>query len=273
MAGKPQPAGRERALRFAWLSDLHLSAAPDLRAYRRRFAEAADGARAAAPEFTLVTGDLVEQSDRRSYALFRRLLRDLPAPVYFLPGNHDVGEKRFDAAPPGTVVTADTLARYRDEAGPTWHRFDAAGYRFLALTSSLFGSGLPEEAEQWEWLEREIAAGDGAPGCLVFHHPLYLDAPDEPGGTYWNVEPQPRERLLRLTSRHGIRAVFTGHIHRSLRHRYNGTALLTQTAVSFGLGAPDQRVEGWSLVTLRGAEPEIAFHRLTPGGTIIREED
>src|SRR5437763_5114672 len=107
-------AAREQgAPRFAWLSDLHLSPAPDLEAYRRRFTEAIDSARGAAPDFTLITGDLVDQAEDQSYAVFRRLIGKLSGPVYFLPGNHDVGEKQFAGAPLGGVVDAKKLERYR----------------------------------------------------------------------------------------------------------------------------------------------------------------
>jgi 3',5'-cyclic AMP phosphodiesterase CpdA len=273
MSGKSPVAGINGVARFVWLSDLHLSPAPDLEAYRQRFAEAVTGASTTAADFTLITGDLVDQSDPKSYSLFRHVIRDLPGPVYFLPGNHDVGEKRFDGAPPGSVVTPEKLTRYRAEAGATWQAFDSHGHRFLLLTSSLFGSGLPDEEAQWEWLEQELETRSGIPTSLIFHHPLYLESPAEPGGTYWNVEPEPRSRLLELLGRHQIRAVFTGHIHRCLRHQYRDTHLLTQTAVSFGLGAPDQRVEGWSVVTLRDTTPEVDFHRLTPGGTVIWGEE
>jgi 3',5'-cyclic AMP phosphodiesterase CpdA len=273
MAEKRRAAGSEGgAVRFAWFSDPHLNGAPDLAAYQRRFEEATAGARSASPQFTLITGDLVDDADSASYALFRRAAGALPHPVYCLPGNHDVGEKRFAAAPPGSVVTPEKLERYRAEAGPTWYRFEAAGRHFFVLTSSLFGSGLADETAQWRWLEQALTGERGQSCYLAFHHPLYLETPDEPGGTYWNVEPEPRARLLDMLERHSVRAVFTGHVHRGIRHCYRGTHLLTQTAISFGLGKPDERVEGWSVVTLGNHEPKIDFHRLTPGGPVIRDD-
>jgi alkaline phosphatase D len=273
--------GKQRAVRsdagvvrFAWLSDPHLSVQPDLEPYRRRFAEAVAGARAVSPDFTLITGDLVDQADAESYDLFQRVAAELPGPLYCVPGNHDVGEKRFAAAPAGSIVTPERLAAYRAVAGPTWQSFTVRGRHFLLLTSSLLGSGLPDEPLQWEWLERELASHEGAPVYMAWHHPLYLETLDEPGGTYWNVEPEPRARLLKLLKSHRVRALFTGHIHRGLRHRRHGTELFTQTAVSFGLGKPEERVEGWSTVTLaEDAAPQVDFHRLTPGGTHIRDQD
>jgi 3',5'-cyclic AMP phosphodiesterase CpdA len=274
MGGKQQSVrGDAGVVRFAWLSDPHLSALPDLEPYRRRFAEAVAGARAGSPDFTLITGDLVDQANVESYELFHRVAAELSGPVYCVPGNHDVGEKRFAGAPPGSIITAERLAVFRSGGVPAWQSFAVRGRHFFLLTSSLLGSGLADEGLQWEWLERELASLDGAPTYLAWHHPLYLDAADEPGGTYWNVEPEPRARLLKLMKSHHVRAVFTGHIHRGLRHEQQGTALFTQTAVSFGLGAPEERVEGWSLVTLtEDAPPQIDFHRLPPGGTTIPEQ-
>jgi len=159
MCGKQQAVRSDAGVvRFAWLSDTHLSAQADLEPYRRRFAEAIAGARAARPDFTLVTGDLVDKANAESYELFRRGVADLPGPVFCVPGNHDVGEKRFEAAPPGSVVTSERMAAYRAASGLAWQRFSVQGRHFLLLTSSLFGSGLPDERQQWEWLERELAS-------------------------------------------------------------------------------------------------------------------
>ena len=41
------------------------------------------------PDVVLVTGDCVDDGHPDEYALFQKLVRPLPMPVYVVPGNHD----------------------------------------------------------------------------------------------------------------------------------------------------------------------------------------
>jgi hypothetical protein len=104
---------------------------------------------------------------------------------------------------------------------------------------------------------------------LLTHYPLYLKTPDEPGDPYWNVEPEPRARLLALLAKtDNLRAVLSGHLHRGLTNRGEGSSvpgalLYTSPPVSFGLPRGHQP-EGWSLITIsRTGEVSAAFRPLT----------
>ena len=41
-------------------------------------------------------------------------------------------------------------------------------------------SGLASEAEQFDWLARELASAHGKPVALFLHKPLFLTTPDDP---------------------------------------------------------------------------------------------
>ena len=61
---------------------------------------------------------------------------------------------------------------------------------------------------------------------------------------YWNIEPEPRQRLLKLLGERGVATVLSGHLHRPLTNRSDGILFVTTGPVSFGLprGKPDGRV-------------------------------
>jgi 3',5'-cyclic AMP phosphodiesterase CpdA len=95
-------------------------------------------------------------------------------------------------------------------------RFEAAGWCFIGLNSVVMNSGLASEAEQFDWLARELAAASGKPTALFLHKPLYLNAPDDPElkATSIRYVPQPaRRRLIELFRAADLRLVASGHVH------------------------------------------------------------
>ncbi|NIV28899.1 MAG: hypothetical protein GWN58_05115, partial [Anaerolineae bacterium] len=48
-------------------------------------------------------------------------------------------------------------AQYGGWFGPAWHTFSCRGVHLVGIDSLIIGSGLPEEAEQWAWLEDTLA--------------------------------------------------------------------------------------------------------------------
>lgn len=82
---------------------------------------------------------------------------------------------------------------------------------FAAINSELCSSGLPEEDEQWAWLE-EIAARAASCSVMLFlHKPLVIDDGPRDGTT---VSAASRDRILSTFSRADLRVVASGHLHR-----------------------------------------------------------
>jgi 3',5'-cyclic AMP phosphodiesterase CpdA len=95
-------------------------------------------------------------------------------------------------------------------------RFEAAGWCFIGLNSLVMNSGLASEAEQFDWLARELAAASGKPVALFLHETLYLNAPDDPEleATSIRYVPQPaRRRLIEMLGVADLRLVASGHVH------------------------------------------------------------
>jgi Icc protein len=241
------------AVTFALLSDTHVNeaASGDEANYTARFQRVIADVNAAHVSAVLIAGDLTQSGKPEQIADFAALVKGFEAPVCVVEGNHDVGPKLgVKDAKPDSGVTAARVTQFETAFGPSFYTKTVAGVKIVAFNTPILGSGLPIETKQWEFLEKELAPSK-TPTLLLTHYPLYESKADEAGGTYWNVEPAPRARLLALIERSGgVRAVLSGHLHHPLENMTPGGVLLyTTSPVSFGLPKGKQS-EGWTLVTV-----------------------
>ncbi|MBV9864232.1 MAG: metallophosphoesterase [Abitibacteriaceae bacterium] len=244
------PTNQEaQTIRIALVSDTHTTrgTAEDQPLYKGRFDKVIEAVNAANVSLVLIAGDLTQGGHDEEIADFKDQIKKLHAPILYVPGNHDVGDKILPTKPGG--VTAKRVEHYETLLGAAFFEKEQAGVRVVGLTASLLGSGLPREAEQWTFLEKALAKPAKLPTLLLMHYPLFLKTPDEPSDPYWNVEPQPRARLLALLQSGGVRAVLSGHLHRPLINHYNGILLASSPPVSFGLPRGKQP-QGWTLITV-----------------------
>ena len=170
------------------------------------------------PDLVIHTGDVViaDPDSARDRDAARRLLARIEAPLLVLPGNHDVGESA-DAPWKDIPVTGQRIAAFSSAWGDD--RFflpgDAAGrcaeWVFIGLNSERFGSGLPQEHEQWDRLAEAAARARGKSVMLFLHKPLWW-----PGGSRsgYTIPAADRDRLLALFAGARLRAVANGHMHR-----------------------------------------------------------
>ncbi len=159
----------------------------------------------------------------------RELLRQLGCPLLVAPGNHDVGDKpRSRAAVARTDRAAHDL--FEDIWGPPWRSIDHGGCRFVVLDAPIMDTGSELEAEQWAWLEGQLAGAERS--FLFLHYPPFLLHADEPPN-YDNLNPPARARLLALCEQHGVEAVFAGHVHTFFHHRHGDTELWSLPSTAF----------------------------------------
>jgi Icc protein len=237
--------------RIALVSDTHTTrtaAKEDQPLYRGRLDRVIAAINAEKIDLVLIAGDLTQDGKAEDFADFKAQTKGFRPPVFVVPGNHDVGPKRLPDKPEG--VTAARLAAFEAAIGPTFFARTGAGVRIIGLNSPLFGSELPMERDQWALLEKEFARPVMTPTVVFLHYPLFVKTTDEPGGIYWNLEPEPRRRLLALLHQGGVRTVLTGHLHYPLVTHDGPTTFITTLPVSFGLPRGKQP-QGWTLVQLR----------------------
>jgi len=244
-----RPEGR-RLYSFAVVADTHVNEREDgsmspfatnARANARArqvFAEFA--AMDPAPAFAVHLGDIVHpmpavpeyaEAARR----FRELSAGLSVPLHLVPGNHDIGDKPVDWMP-AEIVCEPFIERYRQTFGADWYAFEAGvpGHpaRGIVLDAPLMNSGLPAEAAQRAWLERELAAHRGARRFVFIHYPPFVLEPGE-RPSYDNIDEPARGWLLGLLREHRVEALFAGHVHNFWYDVHGDTELYLLPATSF----------------------------------------
>lgn len=168
------------------------------------------------PEFVLHLGDIINPvpelptyEDAANH--FNDLVKDLEAPLYLVPGNHDVGDKPVSWMPAG-MVSDEYLALYERHFGAHYFSLDRDGLHIVVINAPLINSGLKAEAEQKAWLEKDLADNAGKRTFIAIHYPPYVSNLKE-SGSYDNIDEPGRSWLLELLKKHKPEAMFCGHVH------------------------------------------------------------
>ncbi len=245
-------------VRIAQLSDLHIGLA--------KAPHAADNLRKAVKiindrgvDAVVVTGDIGEKPSDWDEA--REILGHLQAPVYYIPGNHDIHSNDFD--------------RYRKVFGDDFYRVRVKNVVIYALDSEVFGNydsyeaarvALPpasDEAHQnatrmLQWMEESAeqpvphdhdkdkdknphpdrdGAHDRDDHVVVIgmqHVPIARDGNFPPDARpYWFIPEQYRDREVELLKKLGIHDMLVGHWHHRDEFNYGGIHWHVGTATSW----------------------------------------
>ena len=177
----------------------------------------------------------VEETHDEAIDLAMRVYERLRHPIYFVPGNHDVGDKP-DALVAVPAVAEENYRAFEDAWGPSFRSFDAGGFHFVIVDTQILNSGLDREARQRRWLEADLAESSGQRTFLFTHYPPFVRDRNE-NEHYDNVGEPARSWLLDLIERNRIEAVFSGHVHTFLYNRHEATDMYV--APSTGFVRPD----------------------------------
>ena len=143
---------------------------------------------------TVIKGDFTSTFTEAQFLDAKAIFDGLAAPYYPARGNHD---RRGDQP-------AD---HYKQVFGrdPTWYAFTHEGHRFIVLDSVEPTTGGPAiAADEWTWLEAEVADLTGEPVLVFLHHPVL---------GMQRLETADSDRLLDLLQGRGVVGVFSGHTH------------------------------------------------------------
>ncbi|MDF2724311.1 MAG: serine/threonine protein phosphatase [Paenibacillus sp.] len=191
---------------------------------------------ALSPDFVIHLGDFVQpvhtyDSHAPAMANAHAIYSRLNAPLYALPGNHDIGDKPL-AWMPGPKVEQRGLDTFESFWGATYRSFDYKDSHFVLLNTSIMNSGMPIEQAQWDWLEQDLAANRGKRIFVFTHYPLYVfDANEEEH--YDNLGEPARSWLLALLKDYRAEAVYSGHVHHFFYNRSGRTELVVLPSVTF----------------------------------------
>ena len=218
--------------RILQLTDLHLTATRKQRVWRADVWANLDHVLddlggVGAFDRLVLTGDLANQRDPRTYRALRERLEPWLDRVRVLPGNHDNRQLLREAFPEHVLADRDTV-----------HFVDrVAGYRLIGLDSKW-----PKRihgrlgTDQTDWLAELLAATpvDRTPTLLFVHHPPTRV------GAWWLDKDRIRDRdtLAKVFERAravgaDLRALFTGHVHQATTAEWGGVPVHTSPAIAY----------------------------------------
>ncbi|MBN2623459.1 MAG: metallophosphoesterase [Acidimicrobiales bacterium] len=204
------------------VSDSHLSdRTPEATA---NWSAVVDDVAAARPSLVVHAGDVTaDGAEHPADLLFARAQLDrIPVPLAIVPGNHDVGDVPAPGSAAGPWVDATRLERFRSAFGADRFSVAVGRWHVLGIDAQLLAAGGDAEAEQWDWLEAEVARlRPGTPVMVVSHRPL-IPPPGEVDHPGRYVRPPAQARLIDLLGDMGPRMVVSGHVHQRLHHRTGG---------------------------------------------------
>lgn len=206
-----------------------------------------------APDAVLGTGDLTADGRPEEYAVLRERLRRLPAPVYLIPGNHDVRAPLRDAFADAGYWPAD---------GEFLHYVvEEHALRLIGLDTVVPGAtgGLMCEA-RLAWLEARLSEASDRPTLIFMHHPparighAVMDSMRCEGG----------DAMAEIVGRHAqVLRVVCGHVHRAVTVGWAGTTLCAapSTTAQLDLDLAEGAKPAWSKT-----EPSACLlHHWEPG--------
>lgn len=223
------------------------------------------------PDLVLLGGDLSADGWLHGFELeaIKAELDTLPFPYWAVPGNMDTGNKHTtrygtlftERDDPDLNVTSEQLQRYISIVGPLQWSFVHKNVRYSGLYAALAGSGLPEEAQMWRWLEALPQLPSQKHHVLIMHYALFVDRTDEPNyditdpsqyhAWYFGIDEPYRSRLLTLFKAAGVTIVISGHIHCRKTDVVDGIRLYKAPATSFA-----QWADHWP-----DGDPSLGFMR------------
>jgi len=192
-------------------------------------------------DFVLICGDLTKDGSRRNHEHVAEKIGRLhpSAPVYVVPGNHDVlnGEAyRYTKTGRERIptVTADEFeniyqsfgygqALAADPNSLSYVVEPVPGLRLLALDSCLWRKNSPDghphvdgrfSADTLRWIENMLIRSkrEGKAVLAMMHHGLVEHYPNNEK-YYGEYVVDNSEAVAELLARYGVRLVFTGHFH------------------------------------------------------------
>jgi predicted phosphodiesterase len=224
------------------------------------------------PNAVIVSGDIGETSS--DWATAKTTLADLKAPIYFVPGNHD--------------VHSTNIASYRLNFGKDYYSFKVNNITFLVVDSQLLGnydtltSGktpadlqpLPtltqtESDKMIAWLRRQAVASNEV---AVQHVPLFAQSLST-GGTYpsknpyWAIYDVPNTTQPNQKYRtEEINVLNALNIHKMLAGHWHNQRNFVASSGSFTLDLRMAPSVGYAIGS--GAPVGYTVHMISSTGTI-----
>lgn len=185
------------------------------------------------PAFAIATGDLTEYGViDETWGVFERAFRDLPCPLYVVPGNHD-----------NTWVAMYQIMRERH--GGENYSFDKFGCRFVCICSASPQEPVPTiDAKTRAWLRKDLESNPpDTPVFVALHHPPYVN----------EFAPAEYDTLIDLLRDHNVVLMLYGHGH-GVNHRNMDGIDGVMGGSTYGKNA------GYALISVQDGTLRVAYH-------------
>ena len=236
------------AFRLTQISDTHL--ARRLQLLTDNFDRVREHIDATRPDLVINSGDLSFDgpTSRKDLEFARSLHEALPVPCRYLPGNHDLGDNPTAVGPVPSHPANEALRKsFIDVIGEDRWRFDEVGWCFIGLNSLIMNTGIPSEAEQFDWLASELGRTNGKPVALFIHKPLFLHTPGDPEleSSAIRYVPQPRrQQLVEMLGKVDLRLIASGHVHQRRDFTFGHTRHVWAPSAAFKISEARQELIG-----------------------------
>lgn len=246
-------------MRFAHLSDLHLSQTPVAGVLPDADAIVDDIVRDVCRireclDFVVVSGDMTDDGDPASFQRFETLFGTIGLPVFMVPGNHD--------GPAGYYRYRDTSKQFA-AWDITKRVVTLSGLRLIGIDTCIEGETTGQiDADTLHLVQQEIVQHGSNPLIIVMHHPLI-----SPGMRDFDAVARldGSDEMLEILCLSGApQIILAGHVHRPyVANRHGVTCYVTGSPT--GAHTSDLPF-GDSPIRFEGLQDFYHVHEIDPEG-------
>jgi len=185
-------------------------------------------------DFLLLPGDLTQHGEPENHAWLTNRLSQLPFPSYVVPGNHDVPVLLTNHQSIGFIEFPYYYHKFGYDHPDLcyYNRQILPGVRLIGLNSNTFDHHGKQmgvlDPKQFQWLESELAKIKDELVLVMIHHNVVEHLPNQATHAMANRYMLENAReLVNLLGRHGVKLVFTGHLHVQDVAQFNGVYDIT----------------------------------------------
>lgn len=195
------------------------------------------------PNFVILSGDLTNTGEQKSYVLLKNLLRSVSVPVILALGNHDKRD------------CFHRVFNNKTSSEPYFHDDIYSGLHVITLDTSVPGhiAGAICDA-QFDFLEYTIRQHESNPKLLVLHHPPKIDFN---GLTWVSLNMESTAKLQSVLKGRNVIGIFSGHIHINRVSQWHGIPIY----ISNGLHSSIDVLETEDLRIVEGSSFSICVWR------------
>ena len=160
------------------------------------------------PKFVILSGDLTNTGEKKSYELLKTLLKSFSIPVILALGNHDKRDWFHQ------------VFNNKSSLDPYFHDDIYSGLHVITLDTSVPGRIAGAICiDQFDYLQKTLEKHKANPKLLILHHPPRIDSNGLPWGS---LSMESTKKLQTVLEGKNVIGIFSGHIHINRASHWNG---------------------------------------------------